>query len=137
MQGWWHKAYLFSEEALPTLGDRGSRVLYIDLDTVLVGSLDSMAAFDGSLGLLGNAIFCRPGHPSCGQRPLTRHRSPLGTDDMVNERRRGGFNSSVMAWPAGSHSPLWTTLSEVRNASDASACWSAQRSLTWASCVRI
>merc|ERR1711871_504757 len=40
--GWWFKAVLFSSEAgLPL----GARVLYLDLDTVVTGCLDELAAY--------------------------------------------------------------------------------------------
>ena len=65
-QGWWNKATLFD----PATGLRG-RVIYIDLDTVIVGSLDPIASFSG--------LF-----------------ATLGTDNFRNERRKDGLNSSVM-----------------------------------------
>jgi hypothetical protein len=84
LKGWWHKAYLFSEEACAAIG-HSSRVMYIDLDTVIVGTLDEIASFQGEFGT-------------------------LSTDGMVNERREGGLNSSVMMWTAGSFTELWTKL---------------------------
>lgn len=44
--GWWAKICLFE----PGLFD--SRVLYLDLDTALVGSLDDLAAFTGSFAMI-------------------------------------------------------------------------------------
>lgn len=67
-RGWWTKAYLFSREARLT-----GRVLYMDLDTVISGSLDDIAAFSG-------------------------HFAALSAAGMANERRSTGTNSSVMSW---------------------------------------
>ena len=77
MTGWWYKAFLFSQEARESIraapwyqsltsscGSDDVRCLYIDLDSVIVGPLDELAATKlaptSPLGL-------------------------LGTDDMVNE----------------------------------------------------
>ena len=68
---WWGKAYLFSEEA----GLDGHRVLFLDLDQVIVGSLDGLAHYSGP--------FC-----------------VLSTAGIACELARGGYNSSVMAWEA-------------------------------------
>ncbi|EQC38706.1 hypothetical protein SDRG_03671 [Saprolegnia diclina VS20] len=78
--GWWNKAQLFAPD-FPATG----RVVYIDLDTVLVGDLTPLCSYAGLFGV-------------------------LGTDDMRNERRRGGINSSVMIWTAGSHAHVFTLL---------------------------
>eukprot|EP00613_Pedinella_sp_CCMP2098_P083127 CAMPEP_0171991992 /NCGR_PEP_ID=MMETSP0993-20121228/277715_1 /TAXON_ID=483369 /ORGANISM="non described non described, Strain CCMP2098" /LENGTH=427 /DNA_ID=CAMNT_0012645031 /DNA_START=90 /DNA_END=1370 /DNA_ORIENTATION=- len=42
LTGWWHKAYLFSPEAASVFGV-GTRVLYIDLDSVVLGCLNDLA----------------------------------------------------------------------------------------------
>eukprot|EP00929_Paragymnodinium_shiwhaense_P079546 TRINITY_DN41455_c0_g1_i2.p1 TRINITY_DN41455_c0_g1~~TRINITY_DN41455_c0_g1_i2.p1 ORF type:complete len:566 (+),score=174.34 TRINITY_DN41455_c0_g1_i2:111-1808(+) len=68
---WWGKAYLFSEAA----GLEGHRVLFLDLDQVMVGSLEALAGYRGPFAL-------------------------LGTDDIACELADGGYNSSVMAWEA-------------------------------------
>lgn len=52
------------------------RILYIDLDTVIAGPLDDIAAFTG-------------------------HFAALSATGMANERRPDGINSSVMSWDAG------------------------------------
>jgi Tetratricopeptide repeat len=53
-----------------------ARALYIDLDTVITGSLDELAAFSGAFGTLGCA-------------------------GLTNEGRACGYNSSVMLWSPG------------------------------------
>ncbi|OQR93730.1 hypothetical protein THRCLA_08360 [Thraustotheca clavata] len=78
--GWWNKAQLFAPD-FPLLG----RIIYIDLDTVLVGDLSDLFTYNGSFGT-------------------------LSTDDMYNERRRDGINSSVMIWSGITHSFIYTLL---------------------------
>ena len=84
MKAWWLKAYLFSREAGLT-----GPVLYLDLDTVVCGDLENLAAL------------------ASGSRFAT-----LGTAAMRNENRSGGYNSSLMAWTAPLHSEIWTLLNE-------------------------
>lgn len=50
--GWWNKLYLFKHGVLD------GRVLYIDLDTVIVGSLDELASYSGDFCILRD--FYRP-----------------------------------------------------------------------------
>merc|ERR1711862_179120 len=66
---WWGKAYLFSSEA----GLDGHRVLFLDLDQVIVGSLAPLKAYRGPFAV-------------------------LATDGIACELAAGGYNSSVMAW---------------------------------------
>jgi len=80
---WWGKAYLFSSAA----GLDGRRVLYLDLDQVLVGSLEQLAQYSGAFAV-------------------------LSTDDIACELAKGGFNSSVMSWEASS---FWRYLHEGLN----------------------
>ncbi|KAJ8598581.1 hypothetical protein CTAYLR_001711 [Chrysophaeum taylorii] len=77
LRGWWLKAYLFSSEA----GLEG-RVLYVDLDTVVLGPLDEFFEVKTSSACV------------------------LGTDSLANERRDGGYNSSLMLWVAGNFGGL-------------------------------
>lgn len=67
LKGWWNKLYLFSSDAFP----KGERVLYFDLDTVITGPLDDIAAYAGEFAILRDAY------------------------------RPEGLQSSVMAWEAG------------------------------------
>lgn len=57
--------------------DLQGRVLYIDLDTVIAGSLEDIAGYSGPF-------------------------AALSAEGMANERRPSGINSSVMSWEAGS-----------------------------------
>lgn len=73
LDGWWNKLYLFSPDAF----EAGERVLYLDLDTVIVNSLDDIAAYKGEFAILRD--FYRP----------------------------EGWQSSVMAWEAGKLDFIW------------------------------
>lgn len=67
LEGWWNKLALFA----PGVFEAGDRVLFLDLDTVIAGRLDEIAAYAGRFAILRD--FLRP----------------------------DGWQSSVMAWGAG------------------------------------
>ncbi len=48
LHGWWNKLHLFT----PGLFAKGDRVLFFDLDTLIVGELDRIAEYDGEFGIL-------------------------------------------------------------------------------------
>lgn len=73
LEGWFNKIYLFKHG----LFDDGDRILYFDLDTVIVGALDQIVAYDGDFAILRDFY------------------------------RSKGLQSSVMAWEANSVSFLW------------------------------
>ena len=58
LRGWWNKLYLFKPGVLE------GRVLYIDLDTVIVGDLDPLAQYDGRFAILRDLF--RPQHYGSG-----------------------------------------------------------------------
>ena len=70
-EGWWFKAHLFSKAA-----GLSGRVLYLDLDTVLVGSLEPLRAYTGRFATL----------------------STKGFD--AEEGFVDGYNTSVLLWDA-------------------------------------
>lgn len=72
LEGWFNKLWLFSEDALPV----GERVLYFDLDTLIVGPIDPLLIYAGPFGILQDFY-----------RPLE-------------------LQSSVMAWEAGSDATI-------------------------------
>ena len=78
-------------QGLPLFSEAGltGPVLYLDLDTVVCGDLENLAAL------------------ASGTRFAT-----LGTAAMRNENRDHGYNSSVMAWTAPLYSEIWTLLDE-------------------------
>lgn len=81
MFGWWRKVELFAP------GRFEGRVLYLDLDTLIVQALDPLVDFPSSFALI----------PTAGSfQPTTKHR--------VVKR----FNSSVMVWEAGVNAQLFT-----------------------------
>ena len=58
LDGWWHKLSLFK----PGVFERGSRVLFLDLDTLLTGRIDSIANYAGDFAILRD--FYREGWQS-------------------------------------------------------------------------
>lgn len=89
--GWWNKCQVFAPQVstrLRALGIR--RCVYLDLDTVIVGDVSELLHFSGGDGL---AI--------------------LKTDDMANEQRSGGFNSSIMTWSSDGALQLAATVYEL------------------------
>lgn len=72
--GWWNKLWLFS----PGLFPDGDRIIYFDLDTLIVGALDELAGYSGEFAALRD--FYRP----------------------------DGLQSAVMAWRSGAMTHLWT-----------------------------
>lgn len=75
LPGWWSKLALFREGLFPT----GDRVLFLDLDTLITGAFDRLAAYDGPFAILRD--FYRP----------------------------NGFQSSIMAWQAGEQTEIWNS----------------------------
>jgi hypothetical protein len=79
-KGWWHKVHMFD----PNLGIKG-RILYFDLDVVIHNSVDKLIENYQTEFL--------------GIRDFNRKFNPLWNI----------LNSSIMSWPAGSHSDIFTT----------------------------
>lgn len=75
LPGWWSKLALFRTDLFPA----GDRVLFFDLDTVITGRLDEIAAYDGPFAILRD--FYRP----------------------------DGLQSAVMAWEASQAADIWTS----------------------------
>ena len=75
-QGWFTKLYLFS----PGLFPHGSRVVFFDLDTLVMANIDDFAAYGGPFAMLGG--FSREYH--------------------------GRFGSGIMLWEAGTLDHVWT-----------------------------
>jgi len=80
LRGWWNKLALFK----PGLFPDGARVLYLDLDTLITGSLDEIAAYAGEFAMLG---------------PFFDNVSPMFA----------GPQSGVMGWGAGFGGHIWQT----------------------------
>lgn len=75
LPGWWSKCALFREGLFP----KGDRALFLDLDTLITGRLDEIAAYDGPFAILRD--FYRP----------------------------NGLQSAVMAWRAGDCTEIWNS----------------------------
>lgn len=76
--GWWQKIALFQ----PGIFAEGERVLYLDLDTLICGSLDDIASYDGTHARLAPFFH--------GLRP-----------------EFAGPQSGVMAWQGGFGAHIW------------------------------
>lgn len=72
--GYWNKLALFQEHAF----EKGDRVLYLDLDTIVIGKLDDIVKYEGDFAILRDEY-----------------------------RGSGTFQSSIMAWEAGKYTFLW------------------------------
>jgi FkbM family methyltransferase len=73
LEGWWNKLALFR----PGLFPKGERVVFFDLDTLIIGPLDDIVLYKGDFAMLRD--FYRP----------------------------DGFQSSVMLWRSGYGHHLW------------------------------
>lgn len=73
LDGWWNKLALFKDGLFPD----GDRILYLDLDTVIVSGLDEIIKYKGEFAILED--FYRP----------------------------GGMQSSVMTWKANTQGYMW------------------------------
>jgi hypothetical protein len=73
LEGWYNKLALFKPNAF----EPGERALFFDLDTIVLGNIDDVAAYDGRLAMLGDP------------RPSSR------------------LGSGIMAWRAGEYDFIW------------------------------
>jgi hypothetical protein len=72
LRGWWQKLRLFKPGMFPE-----GRVIFIDLDTLILGNIDALASYDGEFAIL---------------------------EDFY---RRGGYGSGVMLWRSGFGARIW------------------------------
>ena len=79
LEGWWAKLWLFSDEAF----ELGDRIVYLDLDTVIIGPLDDIVSYDGPFAALRD--FYRP----------------------------EALQSSVMSWESGYMTDIWDRWEEA------------------------
>ena len=75
LRGWFTKLYLFAPGVFP----KGERVLFFDLDTLILGNIDDFASYAGPFAGLGD-------HRTGG----------------------GNFGSGIMLWEAGTADCIWT-----------------------------
>lgn len=73
LTAWWNKLYLFKDGLFPD----GDRVVYLDLDTVITGSLDDILGYNGEFAILRDFY------------------------------RQEGYQSSIMSWVAGTCNDIW------------------------------
>jgi hypothetical protein len=89
-EGYWNKLRVFD----PTIGLTFGRVLYLDLDTLVVADLSPIVDFPAALALTTDAFVVERAHLDRDryQRKLVRR-----------------FNGSVMVWDGGTQDALWHT----------------------------
>lgn len=87
LEAWWNKLTLFAPEA-----GLSGRVLYLDLDSIVVGDLQPIIHYPAAFALCPPAGDFRP----------------------VNYRVVRRFNSSVMVWNAGEQSDLFEDFGGLR-----------------------
>lgn len=83
--GWWAKTKLFDPRL--SFNRVGGKVLYCDLDTLIVGPLDDMLCEGGELRICADTAKNKTAKPGVVRR----------------------FNSSVMSWRAGTYSHFYDT----------------------------
>jgi len=86
--GWWQKLYLFSAE-MPIEG----RIFYLDLDTLITGSLDEILSYDKGFVCLRDLFLAR-------MNPNYRDAFGFAKDAV---------GSGVLSWTAGEHTQIWKT----------------------------
>lgn len=115
LKGWWAKLYLFSPDAFP----KGERVLYFDLDTVITGPLDEIAAYDGPFAILGDVyrgpVFDKPALQSAvmaWEVGMFGTRTLQSIWDMWNFQGRPEVAGGDQAWieQMDLHPDLWQNL---------------------------
>lgn len=79
LDGWWNKLALFAPNVFPD----GERVMFLDLDTCVVGGLDRLIEYDGDFAILSDIY-----HPTV-------------------------YNSSIMLWKAGVPAHIWETYDKM------------------------
>lgn len=80
LNGWWNKIYLFKDDVFPI----NERIIYIDLDTVIVGALDDIIKYDGEFSMLR---------------------------DFFNPET---YQSAVMSWRSGFQNNIWQSFVDAR-----------------------
>lgn len=83
VSGWWYKPYLFSEG----LFEKDSINFYLDLDVVIINSMDKLIEYNSSKEFVGLQDPMRTLNPN-----------------------KIFLNSSVMRWPADRYTDLWSNL---------------------------
>jgi len=73
IKGWWGKLYLFKDGLFP----KNERMIYFDLDTLIINNIDEIMAYDGDIAML---------------------------DDFLNP---GTIAPGVMLWRAGVANAIW------------------------------
>lgn len=104
LKGWWGKLYLFK----PGLFPDGERMIFLDLDTVIVGSLAEVVAYRGEIAILRDFYQPNRGAPGviaweAGKRPEIwleweaegRPWNPLGDLGWIEGMDQGRYTRSI------------------------------------------
>lgn len=59
LKGWWGKLYLFKKGLFPD----GQRIIFFDLDTIILGSLEKLTQYRGNMAILRDFYFPKRGAP--------------------------------------------------------------------------
>lgn len=92
LQGWFNKLYLFKEGEF----EEGERIIFLDLDTCITGSLDKIIQYDGEFACLQD--FYVPNRYATG---IMMWRGGFGKEIWDSYEREGfptGFDFGDMAW---------------------------------------
>jgi len=107
LEGWWGKLALFDQANLGS-----SRILFFDLDTVILGSLDQIAAYDGPFAILRDFMF-----PKRWQSAVMAWAPSALTQSIWtkwNEAGRPRVNGGDQAWIVqllnGQYADVWQDL---------------------------
>jgi len=95
LEKWWNKLELFKPH--PAL--ENNRTLFFDLDTVIVGSLDEMASYNGDIAILEDLFARRARLKARKERPTSQ-----------NGPRGAWLGSAVMSISPGFGKYIWETL---------------------------
>ena len=80
--GWWNKVQIFGPVVNDAISD--GLICYVDLDTVVVSDISHLLDYRSYGATVNNPNFF----------------ATLATESLKSEGRVGGYNSSVMVWPA-------------------------------------
>ena len=77
LKGWWAKIELFRPDAFP----ENSRVLYLDLDTLITGKLEHIVNYPANIAFMPPSYKFRDGVPAMGKGIVDRYQSSCFVKD--------------------------------------------------------
>lgn len=104
LETWWGKLYLFKRDLFPD----GTRMIFLDLDTVIVGSLGKILSYDGDIAILRDFYQPQRGAPgvilwlagACSEiweewEARGRPRNPLGDLGWIESMDQGRYTKRL------------------------------------------